>query len=693
MAFSRKARALALVLAATAAATLGACKTKNDAKLAPVATAAPTTSSSPAPAHEHLAPATRVGSVIARAPDSSLLFLADEDHKAVRAMPMKLDAQNMGTSFDAKAAPAQVVALDGRVLVTLRDPGFLLVLKPGPDATLTEEARVELPADAWGLAVSKDERTAVVTSAWTHKVTAVDLDTLKVRWTLDVDKEPRGVVIGPDDDRAYVSHLQSADLTRIDGVLGTATAKTVKLPASPVRTPPGKVVPASLGYALTLSPDGKRLFAARHALGAMGQQSWYGSSTVDVLMTADDKPLGPMRSAPEKVTRFPNYPFEDMDKTIGQVPLVGFQEFSQPRAIVPRPTAHSVLVVSEGLDAVVELDARLLDPTLGRIDRYEVGTRYDPKTRVAQACAAPQGLVLSADETEAYVFCRGTYDLARIYLRTKDKPSPDAPAYIQVASDPLGDEASIGRRVFYYGGDNATSGGLGCAGCHPEGREDGHVWHEAPRSADAAPIFTADEHQIGGMATDDNTAMAVGMARQTPMLAGRVAAKGPYGWHAQNPDIVARVLEGFELHRWDPDGSSAAERKLRAVPLAAFLRVGLVPPPRETHELTTEEKHGKELFESDAVGCSGCHDPAHEYTDRKSYPLTQLMTPKGYAEDPNNAFKTPSLMFVAGTAPYFHDGSAPTLEALIDNNGERMGHTAQLAKEDRKALVAFLKTL
>jgi cytochrome c peroxidase len=48
---------------------------------------------------------------------------------------------------------------------------------------------------------------------------------------------------------------------------------------------------------------------------------------------------------------------------------------------------------------------------------------------------------------------------------------------------------------------------------------------------------------------------------------------------------------------------------------------------------------------------------------------------------------------VGGTAPYFHDGSALSLEELIEKNGRRMGHTEQLSKEDRAALVAFLRTL
>jgi cytochrome c peroxidase len=67
--------------------------------------------------------------------------------------------------------------------------------------------------------------------------------------------------------------------------------------------------------------------------------------------------------------------------------------------------------------------------------------------------------------------------------------------------------------------------------------------------------------------------------------------------------------------------------------------------------------------------------------------------PPGFEDEPDQRFKVPSLFFVGGTPPYYHDGRASTLEELIENNGDRMGHTSHLSREDRAALVAFLRTL
>jgi len=66
------------------------------------------------------------------------------------------------------------------------------------------------------------------------------------------------------------------------------------------------------------------------------------------------------------------------------------------------------------------------------------------------------------------------------------------------------------------------------------------------------------------------------------------------------------------------------------------------------------------------------------------------------------AYRTPSLRNVELTAPYMHDGSLPSLEAVIEfydrggiDNPEKSARIAplSLSGEERAALVAFLKTL
>ena len=118
-------------------------------------------------------------------------------------------------------------------------------------------------------------------SAWSRTVSAIDLGAdgkLTAAWSLPVAREPRGIAI--QGGTAYVSHLTSADLTKLTGIGAAAPpAKSIaSLPPSPLRAPSGKKLAASLGYAIAIDPAQGRLFAARHALGALGRSAEAGEA-------------------------------------------------------------------------------------------------------------------------------------------------------------------------------------------------------------------------------------------------------------------------------------------------------------------------------------------------------------------------------------------------------------------------------
>jgi cytochrome c peroxidase len=61
-------------------------------------------------------------------------------------------------------------------------------------------------------------------------------------------------------------------------------------------------------------------------------------------------------------------------------------------------------------------------------------------------------------------------------------------------------------------------------------------------------------------------------------------------------------------------------------------------------------------------------------------------------EEDRHVFKVPSLRNVALTAPYFHDGSAKTLDAAVDVMFRyQLGRVA--SREDKVAIIGFLNTL
>jgi hypothetical protein len=683
----------------------------------------------PAPAAEPI-----TGGAIALAGERVLV--ADEERSALWSLALPL-TQGQAKRINLPGPPAQIAVVGERVLVTIRDPGLLVALD---QATLKETARVALAPDAWGLAVSADRQTAVVSSAWTHQVSAVSLGALELRWTTNVAREPRAVVIPSNGDRVYVSHAVGAALTRIDGLAGAAPkVKRVALPPSPSRAPRGETLSASFGMAAVMSPTQDRLFVARQALGALGRVwpgSWAGAGTVDALLLADDTPLAPSRAA-KKVHRlddfvdnakYAHHPDADASVYIehrflggehGPLPFTEEVPFAQPAAMAYRQSTNTLLVASQGTDMLVELDALALEPALHRIKLYPLGAGYGRELRLAKMGAAPSAIALSPDETTAYVWCRASFDVLAVPLVAVAEHSGNvAPQRLRVGEEdplleglakndpkrPFREAAAVGRRHFYNALDEGTTGRMSCNGCHPDGRDDGHVWLEVEplRAEDGSHTF------VGGTGIAAlNRPRKKGETRhwfeqevhrprlrQTVMLAGRVADKRRFGWLAESEDLVARIAAGFDLHRWHgrwDDVTGSSEGRSRA--LAAFLLRGLVPPPRPDGELSETEKHGKKLFEDDRVGCAACHLPSSGYSNGVATKVRLPDATAGMINETGLSFLTPPLAYVGGTPPYLHDGSVATLEALIHENDDRMGKTNHLSAADRAALVAFLRTL
>ena len=683
--------------------------------------AAPVVENKPAPK-----PASREGSSITRSPQDDVLFVADEDHRAVYILPFPFMEDTPVTTIAVPGRPSQIVASRDRVFVTVRDlsegGGGLLIMQREGKLGLKETARVSLPADAWGIALSPDESFVAVTSAWTARVSIVDLATAKVRSTVSVGREPRGITILPDGKNAYVSHLVGRDITRISDLdAASPIVKKIDLPPAPYRGKAEKT--ASLGYAVVATPRGERVFFPRHALGA-STGDWFGAAAVDVYLPGSDKPLLPAASLSDRPQPI-NGPAANDEVDAWKGLEIGATSFIQPRAAVYRSKERTLLVASEGTDQLVEFDALLQDPTLGHLRGYQI-TRHENKFfDVATTCGAPSGIALSANEKTAYVYCRSTDDVVAVRLSSRRGSSQTAPSItlrlVQPKTTPEDESYQLGRALYFNATDSITSGNLACAGCHPDGRDDGHVWHEVhfksePFSEDFVNFMSGVDSFVaigeraiisgaygcGGPVAfeivdpvndkDDNIT-GMGFPRQTPMLAGRVAAPGPYGWHGESEDLGTRLMDGFGLHRWRLGEGTKDNQRARAGHLMKFIRDGLVPPENPKRELTEIEKSGKTIFESEKTQCVRCHVPGTGFTDRTPIPVGDIPERKGFAPEKNLAFKTPSLMYVGGTAPYFHDGRYESLQALVEKNPDTMGKTMHLSADEKKALVAYLKTL
>lgn len=125
----------------------------------------------------------------------------------------------------------------------------------------------------------------------------------------------------------------------------------------------------------------------------------------------------------------------------------------------------------------------------------------------------------------------------------------------------------------------------------------------------------------------------------------------------------------------------------------------------DTGAITAAAKSGYELFQT--YGCVSCHQGVNVggnmyqtmgamgdyFGDRGSETSSDQgrFQVTGRERD-RHVFKVPSLRMVSQTAPYFHDGSAPTLEDAVQGMAKyQLGR--DIPEKDVKLIVKFLQTL
>ncbi|CAN0525318.1 unnamed protein product, partial [Laminaria digitata] len=220
---------------------------------------------------------------------------------------------------------------------------------------------------------------------------------------------------------------------------------------------------------------------------------------------------------------------------------------------------------------------------------------------------------------------------------------------VKVTDKTLPPEVEAGRRLFYATNDpqvSLTGSGVSCATCHFDGRTDGTTW-----------MFTR------GL-------------RQTPSLAGLVSAREPVRWQADRATVAADVLSTSE----GMGGRDMTEEQ--AEKIAAFIDYSRpVDLPLAGSDDPAIER-GREIFNRQNVGCADCHSGAL-FTDKLQYTMFGF-----------DGVKTPSLLGVAATAPYLHDGSMPDLRTLLEAmRGGAMGDTSSLSDAELDDLEAFLSSI
>jgi cytochrome c peroxidase len=170
----------------------------------------------------------------------------------------------------------------------------------------------------------------------------------------------------------------------------------------------------------------------------------------------------------------------------------------------------------------------------------------------------------------------------------------------------------------------------------------------------------------------------------------------------ENPQIMgANISDIAERLDADPDlrrefttaygGGPDARNIVDAI--ASFQRTLITPDSRfdrwlmgDAGALSAQEQDGYGLFKS--LGCVSCHQGVN--IGGNLFQRHGIFHPLGSPKP--EVLRVPSLRNVAATAPYFHDGSAATLDDAVRKMGVAQLNST-LTDEQVKAIVAYLGAL
>ena len=116
--------------------------------------------------------------------------------------------------------------------------------------------------------------------------------------------------------------------------------------------------------------------------------------------------------------------------------------------------------------------------------------------------------------------------------------------------------------------------------------------------------------------------------------------------------------------------------------IAAYIDTMPIPDnPWRGGLLEAGTNRGEDLFNDEEVGCFRCHSGPH-HSDNLNHEL-------------DGSWQTPVLDGLAWTAPYLHDGSAATIEDVLQTlvKTDKMGHGSHLSDADLAALANYVRSL
>jgi DNA-binding beta-propeller fold protein YncE/cytochrome c553 len=553
-------------------------------------------------------------------------------------------------------AGSRIAAIGGRALAIDADSGALLLV----DASGAKLASLPIGRDAGVLVYDPVAALAYVADRRADRIFAVRVgDGLSITRSWATAAEPYGVALMPDRKTLLVTAVADRVLAAYDVASG-AERWRVALD----REPRGVAI-ASDGSRAIVAHSGSNTFedvalgthrVSTHAFDSVNARGGFAAAfmgenqaivpfqiAVPVGMTGTTESTGRYGGVNFKPPLTSHLAFVGWSGARTTVATATFGQH-QPRAVAWDGARDALYIAGFGTDSILQLkNASQVDISAGL--GPNIGGADGGKAR-----CGPDGLAVAPDGN-LWVWCAFTRSVERLtvvdgkgQLATKYGPRVTGP---ELVASTLTAQQHEGMVLFHSATPQISEhGAVACANCHLDGRADGLSWRIEGRTL------------------------------QTPILAGRLVGTAPYKWDGAAPDLA------FSMTQTIGRLGGAGITKPQTAALVAYLES--MPAVRTPTRDPAAVARGRTLFDSSDLGCRGCHDGAR-YTDRERHELTGNM----------KQVDTPSLVGLAASAPYFHDGTAATLEALLRERGAVHGMAASTTLTDAQVadLAAYLETL
>ena len=542
--------------------------------------------------------------------DQRTAIVADPDRDQVLVVDLVKLAVKRTLTLDARAEPGRAADdAAGHVHLLLRGSGKLLTFDPATGDTLGTRSVCKYPR---GLAVSDAEQVVHVACAEGSLVTLSTTATVDapVR-TVTLDQDLRDVVIGSNG--LWVSRFRSAEILRLD----TAGKLLSRVTLPPSKSALGDSV-SSVAWRMVASANGGVLVVHQRAFTGevVPSPGGYGASGVAG---------GIVESAVSMVG----------EDGVAQGTSLALQA-PLPVDIAQSTLSGRLLLASAAIEHPLEPSfnqrSLLLSPSQLSFDKAPNGDTGLAFPDSGDTSAVPSGQLV------AVAFAGDTP------IMQYREPSSLVVGN-QGISLPGDSVADTGNTLFHL----QTSSGLACASCHPEGQEDGHIWH------------------FSGFGP-----------RRTQSLRGGLLGTEPFHWDGVESDFQALSTDVMQGRMGGPMLSDEQNTALAAY-------VDKFPAmPAAGAASSAQIDRGKALFNDASVACASCHSGSK---------LTNNQTVDVGSAD--GRLQVPSLIGVWARAPYLHNGCAKTIDERFGpacDTGKH-GNLKGLSSEDLSALGAYLETL